>query len=141
MQEQAAHTQPASHAFNAVVDSVQDDTLVLKMPGRSYQLHLAAPQNGNALEPGQRVRGIVRGESLRMYSAHGGGKFIEPVWGAPRIVAGIVLEAHPAKREVIVDAVAVFKLRVPKEQNFDLLVPGALVNFYINSGAAFEPVA
>ena len=127
--------------FSAVVESVANGRIVLRLPRSSYQLHLAAPEKSNggrALAAGERVHGMVVGESLRMYPASAGGKFIEPIWGEPRIVAGVVLEANEAKRLVIVDAVAIFKLSVPPHQDFAVLAPGAQVNFYLNSGARFE---
>lgn len=127
----------ASPTFSAVVESSGEGQIVLRLPKSNYQLHLATDRTFAA---GQRVRGIVRGESLRMYPAHGGGKYIEPVWGHPRIVSGVVLGADPQSRTAIIDAVAIFHLAVPANQNFDVLAPGALVNFYIKSGARFEPV-
>lgn len=131
--ENAAHV-----SFHGTVDSIGEGKLVVKVAHTKYQLHLDASDNDNSLKQGDRVHGIVRGESLRMHVAHGGGKFIEPVWGTPRIVAGVVLEADAGKRTVIVDAVAIFHLTVPAEQDFSILAPGALVNFYIKSGATFE---
>jgi hypothetical protein len=124
--------------FHGTIDSITDDAVVVRIAHSKYQLHLAAPANGHNLEAGQRVHGIVRGEALRMHPAQGGGKFIEPVWGPPRIVAGVVLEADEAARTVTVDAVAIFKLTVPAEQKWNVLAPGTLVNFYIKSGATLE---
>jgi hypothetical protein len=126
--------------FSAVVESVANGRIVLRLPRSNYQLHLAAPDGatGRVLSAGERVHGVVVGESLRMYPASAGGKFIEPIWGEPRIVAGVVLEANEAQRLVIVDAVAIFKLSVPPQQDFAVLAPGAQVNFYLKSGARFE---
>jgi hypothetical protein len=144
MQEQAMQTQRRDDkhveaVFTAVVESVADGRIVLRLPRTNYQLHLAAPEtaNGRTLTPGERVHGIVHGEALRMHAAHAGGKFIEPIWGAPRIVAGVVLHADEKQRFVIVDAVAVFRLTVPAHQSFAELAPGTLVNFYLKSGARF----
>lgn len=126
-------------SFHAVVESNSDGTLVLRVPHSKYQLHLDGKAGGHDLMPGQRLHGVIVGDSLRMHAAHGGGKFIEPVWGPPRIVAGTVIAADAATRTVIVDAVAIFRLRVPAEQKWEALVPGNLVNFYLKSGARFEP--
>lgn len=126
--------------FHATIESIADGQVVLNVSHTKYQLHLASPANGHTLTAGQNVHGIVRGAALRMHVAHGGGRFIEPVWGPPRIVAGTVLDVDERMRTVIVDAVAVFHLSVPPEQKLEILVPGALVNFYLKSGATFEPV-
>ena len=140
MQAESSETSTGP-AFNAIVVSVDAAKLVLKLPRTNYQLHLAAPPKGSdTFTPGQHVRGFIRGASLRMYAAQGGGKFIEPIWGEPRIITATVLNADETAREVIVDAAAVFVLKVPADQKFDILVPGALVNFYLKSGAQFVPV-
>jgi len=135
--ESSEHTKTS---FTAVIESVGDGQVVLSIAHTNYQLHLAAQANGHDFKPGAHVHGIVRGEALRMHPARGGGKFIEPIWGPPRIVAGVVLEADPTSRTVTVDAVARFHLKVSADQKFEILVPGALVNFYIKSGATFVPV-
>ena len=67
----------------------RDDRIELTVPGTDYRLRLTT--SGAIDTPvGKRVRGTVHARALRMHAARGGGRFIEPVVGEPRIVAGTV---------------------------------------------------
>jgi hypothetical protein len=75
-----------------------------------------------------------------MHPTRGGGQFIEPVWGAPRIVAGRVRTVDSTARRVLVDATVPMWVEAPKGQNLDAIREGDLLNFYVESGTRFEPV-
>lgn len=124
-----------------VLESIEDGVLVLGIPHTEYRLHLVAavPLRELEAEPGRRIRGTIEAKSLRVHRARGGGRFIEPVWGAPRIVAGTVLAADQARRRVLVDVSVPMWVEVPPGQDFTILREGELVNFYVESGATFRP--
>src|SRR5262245_29397375 len=89
-----------------VLQSLTDDLLVLAIPGTDYRLHLVptVPAGEIDASAGSKIKGQIQAKALRIHPARGGGRFIEPVWGAPRIVAGVVLAIDPANRRVCVDA-------------------------------------
>ena len=134
-----AHTRP-SDLVQARVKSFTDDEVVLAIPGTDYQLHLVPTMSPRemGLEVGKRARGIIRGRALRIHPAEGGGRFIEPVWGAPRIVAGRVLDVNAELRTVLVDVAVPMWYAVPEEQDWSVLQEGRLVNMYVESGTTFE---
>lgn len=88
---------------------------------------------------GKRIKGTISARALRMHPSVGGGRFIEPVWGAPRIVAGAVMAIDEAKRRILVDVSVPMWVTAPEGQDFGVLKKGALVNFYVESGTSFRP--
>ena len=125
-----------------VVESLSDSMLVLAIPGTDYRLHLVltVPAGEIDVARGGKIKGLIQAKALRIHPARGGGRFIEPVWGAPRIVAGQVVAVDPATRRVSVDAVVPMWVTAPPGQDLSVIQPGQLVNFYVESGATFHPV-
>ncbi len=121
------------------VEAVTQGRLVLAVPGTAYQLDLVAAVGAAAEVPvaGKRIKGTIEARALRVHTARGGGRFIEPVEGAPRIVAGSVRAVDGPSGRVLVDAVVPMWVSVPAEQYNDAFSPGALENFYVESGATF----
>jgi hypothetical protein len=118
------------------------ETITLGVAGSDYRMTLAL--NGSAGDIagrlGKRVTGVIEANALRMHPAGGGGKFIEPVWGPPRIVAGRVLTVDAAQRRVLVESALPLWVTAPIDQNLGVFREGALVNFHVESGARFTPV-
>lgn len=125
-----------------ILESHEDGQVVLAVDHSDYRLHLVptVPPGEIDVPVGKRIQGIIEARALRMHAAHGGGRFIEPVWGAPRIVAGEVLAVEPDKRRVLVDVSVPIWVTAPANQDFSVIREGELVNFYIESGATFRPV-
>lgn len=123
------------------VQAVTQGRLVLALPGTAYKLDLVAAVGTAADVPvaGKRIKGTIEARALRVHTARGGGRFIEPVEGAPRIVAGSVLAVDGPSGRVLVDAVVAMWVSVPAEQDIDAFCPGDLVNFYVESGTTFTP--
>ncbi len=126
-----------------VLESILDGLIVLGIPHTEYKLHLvpAGPPGELAADVGKRIRGTIEARALRMHRARGGGRFIEPVWGAPRIVAGSVIGVDEARRRVLVDVSVPMWVEAPPGQDFTILRAGELVNFYVESGASFRPLS
>lgn len=125
-----------------VLESIDGDRIVLAVPHTEYKLHLdlTVPAGEISVPPGKHIKGRIEARSLRMHGASGGGSFIEPVWGAPRIVAGNVLSIDEPNRRVLVNAAVPIWVTAPEGQDFSVLAEGGLVNFYVESGTTFLPV-
>ena len=122
-----------------VVDSVEGDRVTVVLPGTNYQLQLRVSRDSVSPTAGQRLKGVIEARGLRIHAAHGGGRFIEPAWGAPRIVAGCVVRLDDDGHRVLVDVAAPMWITLPERQDRSLLRPGTLVNCYLESGASFSP--
>lgn len=125
-----------------ILESLTDEQMVLAVPHTEYKLHLTptVPAAEFNRYVGKRIRGVIEATALRIHTARCGGCFIEPVWGAPRIVAGRVCTVDEAGRRVLVDASVPMWVTAPEGQNLAELHEGQLVNFYVQSGTSFRPV-
>lgn len=124
-----------------VLESLSDDKLILSVPGTSYQLHLVPTVPASQLmgRVGKRIKGTIHANALRVFVAKGGGRFIEPIWGQPRIIAGYVLAVDQAQRRVLVDAAVPMWMTFEAGQTADAFKQGELVNCYLQSGTTFTP--
>lgn len=116
--------------------------LELGVPGTEYRLHLTCEGDPQRLAPNpatRRVRGSIHGKALKLSAARGGGRFIEPLWGHPRIVQGTVLEADAAGNRLLVDLVVPAWLTLDAGQSTAEFPRGTLVNMYLASGMTFRP--
>jgi len=132
----------ANEIARFVLEEITDDRLVLKVPGTSYKLQLATSDNGTRItaEPGKRIKGIIHAKAMRMHNAKAGGKFIEPVWGEPRIVSGLVLAIDESKNRLLVDVSLPMWVEVYEGQQAQQFAVGQMVNFYVQSAMEFEQV-
>ncbi len=124
------------------LESLTDQELVLAVPHTEYKLHLVptVPAAEFSKYVGKRIRGVIEAVALRIHPAGGGGCFIEPIWGAPRIIAAKVCSVDEANRRVLVDAGVPMWVTAPEGQDLSELHEGQLVNFYVQSGTSFSPV-
>lgn len=133
----------SEHVARGVLESLAEDKLVLSLPGTDYRLTLvpAVPMMAFPVPVGRRIKGVIHAEALRIHTSSGGGRFIEPVYGMPRIVAGKVLDIDEASKQVVVDVSVPITVSTLPEQHFDIFTIGSMVNFYVKSGALFTPLA
>jgi hypothetical protein len=124
-----------------VLEALDDSELVLAVHHSEYKLHLtpAVPATEFTTTVGSPIKGTIHAKALRMHAAQGGGRFIEPVWGAPRIVAGAVQALDEQKGRVLVDTGVPMWVEALPGQDLGALRRGEMVNFYVESGTRFEP--
>ena len=124
-----------------VLESLSDKKIVISVPGTDYQLHLVPTISASQINVavGKRVKGTIHAKALRMFAANGGGRFIEPIWGEPRIVAGSVLAVDQPNRRVLVHTGVPMWMTLEERQPADLFKEGQLVNCYVQSGTQFTP--
>lgn len=124
-----------------ILESLSEDRLVLAISGTNYQLHLkpGVPASQITTPIGKRIKGTIHGQALRIFKATGGGRFIEPVIGEPRIVAGMLLRVDKPKRRLLVDVSVPMWLTLEKVQTTSDFAEGDLVNCYVQSGMHFTP--
>ncbi|MCZ6835390.1 MAG: hypothetical protein O7G85_06405 [Planctomycetota bacterium] len=125
-----------------VLQSIEDDYLVMAIPGTEYRLHLVPSIDANQLKQkvGKRLKGTIHAKAMKIHSARGGGLFIEPVLGSPRIVAGVVIAIDERERQVCVDVSVPMWVSLGEDQDLENCVEGELVNFYVQSGSTFKPL-
>src|SRR5690606_29435424 len=123
------------YLVRGVLESLSEHELVLHLPNTDYRLKLVpgVPASAITTPVGRRITGVIHADALRIHVASGGGRFIEPVIGSPRIVAGKILELDEAQRQVVVDVAVPMIVTTMEHQRFDILAVGSMANFYIRS--------
>lgn len=124
-----------------MLESLSEDSLVLSIPSTDYRLTLvpAVPAAAITTPIGKRIKGTIHAKALRIHRASGGGQFVEPIYGSPRIIAGRVLACDEASRQVVVNVTVPIIVTTLEHQRFDVFTIGSMVNFYVESGTTFTP--
>lgn len=131
----------ADAVVTGTLKELSDERLVLGVPGTDYQIHLepTVPAKDITTPVGKRIRGVIEGAALRIFATSGGGRFIEPVYGAPRIVTGTVLAIDHGRGRALINVAVPMWVRWPEGQDLSILESGGLVTFYVESGTSFTP--
>lgn len=139
----AAMDVQAESTVRGVLEEKRDDAIVISLPHTDYRLHLvpSVPVPAITTPVGKRIKGEIHARALRMFKATGGGggQFIEPLEGSPRIVAGRVLSVDSTSRRVLVQAAAPMWMTLAPDNTPDQFAPGDMVNCYVESGTRFVP--
>ncbi len=147
MELQTAPTRPISSMATLRVREVKGDVIIAEVPGTEYQLHLLGTPAPFGSEPqgrrlragriGQRIKGEIHAKALRMHRSDTGGWFIEPIYGAPRIVQGEVISIDGPSRRVLMQMAVPIWVSVHPEQDLGAIQVGELWNCYVESGTWF----
>ncbi len=138
---QSQNTAPEGLA-RVVLEELADDHLVLSIPHTDYRIRVkpTVPTGEIDVTVGKRLKGVIQAHALKIHRATGGGRFIEPVWGEPRIVAGKILTIDAEQRRILVDVSVPVWITPPDGTDLSTMHEGELVNFYVQSGTRFRPV-
>lgn len=118
--------------------------VVVTFPNTDYRVYLRP--FGDELGPfrakvGQKVIGRVRAEARRIDSVGAGGRYVEPTYGRPRRVQGMVRVAESTENAVLVNAgVPVHLIVTAPGQSPEQFVAGDFVTCGVLDGATFELV-
>ena len=131
-------TAAAPTALGKVIE-VRDGQVVFAPVGTNYELHLVAPNYGGPT--GTPVRGIVRVTARKLWTVPSGGNFINPIFGTPRTIQGLVRALDP--RQLVVQAGCPIRVDLPDSDIvYDLangpIRVGRIVNVTALPGATFE---
>lgn len=121
-----------------VLREVRGETIVLAKPGTNYRIELVATSPID-LKPGAKVRGEIRVQAARMDVIGTGGKYIEPVEGPPRRVAGRIVEISEGANLLVVNAGPFPVVVKPhKLQQASQFAVDQLVTMGVSPGAEFK---
>ncbi len=121
------------------VVSLRESTLSLQPAGTEYKIDLVVDDQSLARIPevGKRVKGRLTAQALRLHEATAGGLFIEPLEGAPRIVAGRIRRVDSQARRLLVEAVVPFWIQLHETDDPEQWEQGQLINCYVQSNTSF----
>jgi len=114
-----------------------DGKIVLTVPETSYRLHLVVEQALQA-QVGERITGVIRCKAKRVDVVPSGGRFIEPVYGRPRRIQGVVSGGDVQANTLLVKAGAPVTVTLMPSQKAGDFKIGQMVCFDVERGASFE---
>jgi hypothetical protein len=86
-----------------IVDSVEDGIVTLRVPGSNYRNSFAIHgEAGKELLAGARVRGTIHAPAWKVDRVELGGNYVEPLFGRPRRMQGMILAVNAAGNELTV---------------------------------------
>lgn len=131
----------AQSVARGILESLSPQRLVLAIPRTDYKIFLVPgiPVERITTPVGKRIKGLIHARALRVFTASGGGRFIEPIEGEPRIVAGIVKAVDQANRRLLVDVAVPIWMTLTENSDASQFHEGELVNCYVESGPKFMP--
>ena len=124
-------------SFNAVIESVDGADVHISVPGNAYRLTFK--WGGEAPPVTGRCKAVLRAHALRVHHATAGGRFVEPVSGAPRIVAGTIEAVDAESATVALRSVVPVHVALEHRDDLEFCMLGATVNFHVRSGAVLHP--
>jgi len=77
--------------------------LVFTIPGTSYKIYCLFDGDLSA-SVGKRIKGTISVDARRVDHVNAGGKFVEPVFGKPRRIQGLVTAVDATAGTLVVDA-------------------------------------
>lgn len=112
--------------------------VVVGFANTSYRVHLL-PVGAVRAKIGKRIIGVIRAEAKRVDVCDTGGRFLEPVIGRPRRVAGRVIATDEASNEIVVHAGVPVHLKLTdvRQRAGDFEI-GSLVTCGVLDGASIE---
>ncbi len=128
--------------FRAKLKERDGDLLVLAPGDTAYELSLVASGHVDAVA-GQSVSGHMEANALAIHPATAGGRFMEPIQGQPRIVAGRVLEVDQEAGRILLESVIPMTLTIKSHSDLAHCIErcssGEFVNCHVDSGSTFVP--
>jgi hypothetical protein len=121
-----------------VVRGAGEGTVVLARAGTDYALELESSVDAAI---GEKVRGEIRLNAAKITVIETGGKYIEPLEGTPRRVAGRIVEIDRRANLLVVDAGPFVVVCTPgalqKAARFEA---GQMVTMGVMPGASFKAI-
>jgi hypothetical protein len=134
----------APHLARGILAAVMPATatkagyVTIAVPNTSYELHLV-PTVPLSTAVGKRVVGTIHVQARRIDMVETGGRFIEPVYGRPRRVQGIVVQVDAAAGTLTVDAAVPMVCKTDGRQKPSDFEVGQFVSMDVQDGATFTP--
>jgi hypothetical protein len=133
---------PTDFPARGKVLRVEGDLVVFNPAGTNYELHLKL--RGAATPPAPSpyaVSALIRCTVRKLWTMPGGGNFVTPIFGAPKVAQGRV--RYLEERLAVIQAGTPILLSLPPEEtSYDLIngpvAPGVMINATLLAGGTIE---
>ena len=115
----------------------RSESCVLEFANTNYRLHLA-PTTEIKTPVGKRIIGTINASVRRIDIVRTGGRFIDPIYGSPRRIQGVIVEVTDSA--IVVNAcVPIHCVPTERGQAPSDFEPGQFVGFGVLPGVTFTP--
>ncbi|HMD55833.1 MAG TPA: hypothetical protein VKJ65_14905 [Phycisphaerae bacterium] len=111
-----------------IVESVSPDSITLNVPGTNYRNTFKWAGNQTP-ETGKKIYGDVRAMARKVEEVSDGGNYVEPLFGPPRRMQGLVLTQDTLKNELVVLVGYQVHVTVPATQKASDFAVGSRVGW------------
>ncbi|MEQ9617294.1 MAG: hypothetical protein RLN60_04590 [Phycisphaerales bacterium] len=120
-----------------VLKETSEDRIVLAIPETSYQISLSVYKPVST-PVGKRITGTIRAQAMRIDTVKTGGRFIDPVYGRPRRVQGVITAIDASERTVTINAGVPVVCKTDVRQKPGDFTVGDFVACSVQGGASFS---
>jgi hypothetical protein len=99
-----------------IVESIENDLVTLKTPNANYRTTFKCALAGQ-LVAGKRVSGTVHAPARKIEAVSQGGNYVEPLFGRPRRMQGLVLKQDLAENILTVQTGYEVAVQLPPQQS------------------------
>ena len=135
MSESTAIRNP--NLVTGVLEEAAEDRIVLSVPETSYRISLSVYKPVST-PVGKRLSGTIRAQAMRIDTVKTGGRFIDPVFGRPRRVQGVITAIDASERTVTINAGVPVVCKTDVRQNPNDFSIGDFVACSVQPGASFS---
>lgn len=98
-----------------IVESVDNDLVTLKTPNANYRNTFKCATAADMVV-GKRVTGTVHAPGRKIEAVSEGGNYVEPLFGRPRRMQGLVLRQNIADNSLLVQTAYDVTVQLPSDQ-------------------------
>ncbi|MGC9260305.1 MAG: hypothetical protein ACP5I8_09570 [Phycisphaerae bacterium] len=98
-----------------IVESIENDLLTLKAPNANYRNTFKCSSAGDTAV-GRRITGEIHAAARKIEAVSQGGNYVEPLFGRPRRMQGLVLRQNPGNNLLLVQTGYKVTVRLPPQQ-------------------------
>ncbi len=111
-----------------IVENLENDLLTLKTPNANYRNTFKC-HNPSSLVVGKRIIGEVHAVARKIEAVSQGGNYVEPLFGRPRRMQGLVLRRNTADNSLCVQTGYEVTVQLPPEQKAEDYPVGSRVGW------------
>ena len=98
-----------------IVESIENDLVTLKTPNANYRNTFKCSSVAD-LAVGKRIPGSIHAPARKIEAVSQGGNYVEPLFGRPRRMQGLVLKQNVADNSLIVQTAYETNVQLPRQQ-------------------------
>ncbi len=98
-----------------IVESIENDLVTLKTPNANYRNTFKCSSAAD-LVVGKWVSGRIHAPARKIDVVSEGGNYVEPLFGRPRRMQGLVLQQNPAENSLLVQTAYKTTVQLPPHQ-------------------------